>query len=217
MWWRYPYHSHNFRKGSLYSAVWKVPKELSGPTSCLYKGRSWGQTKLLRASTSHICTLPRMKPAQPLWAECLCQTALRQSGEIAPPYIQSELLPFYFMFMVTNLPALHCCEESGSISSKTPTQTLWAAPKIPQNHLCSSLNKSSSPRFSSSEKVQIHIQLYLDHPPWNRFNLLMFFLSEEAKKKGCCVLYAVWMCAIILSNATVSSLVAYKLDELKAL
>lgn len=46
----------------------------------------------------------------------------------------------------------------------------------------------------------------------------MLFLNEEAKKKkGCCVLDAVWMFAIILSDATVSSLVAYKLDELKAL
>lgn len=66
-----------------------------------------------------FCKLPRMKPAQPLWAECHCQTALRQSGEIVPPYIQSELLPFHFMFIVTDPPALRCCEESGSISSKT--------------------------------------------------------------------------------------------------
>lgn len=41
----------------------------------------------------------------------------------------------------------------------------------------------------------------------------MFFLNEEAKKKD----VVVWMLAIILSGATVSSLVAYKLDELKAL
>lgn len=45
----------------------------------------------------------------------------------------------------------------------------------------------------------------------------MFFLNEEAKKKRWCVLDVVWMFAIILSDATVSSLVAYKLDKLKAL
>lgn len=130
-----------------------------------------------------FCKLPRMKPAQPLWAECHCQTALRQSEEIVPPYIQSELLPFHFMFIVTDLPALCCCEESGSISLKTFPQMLWAAPRTPQNHLFSRLNKSSSPSLSSPEEVQIQIQLHLDHRPWNWFNLLKFFLNEEAKKK----------------------------------
>lgn len=161
-----------------------------------------------------FCKLPRMKPAQPLWAECHCQTALRQSGEIVPPYIQSELLPFHFMFIVTDPPALCCCEVSGSISLKTFLQTLWAASRTPQSHPFSRLNDSSSLSLSSPEEVQIHIQLHLDHLPRNWwFNLLMFFLNEEAKKKD----VVVWMLAIILSDATVSSLVAYKLDELKAL
>lgn len=161
-----------------------------------------------------FCKLPRMKPAQPLWAECHCQTALRQSGEIVPPYIQSELLPFHFLFIVTDPPALRCCEESGSISLKTFLQTLWAASRTPQSHPFSRLNDSSSLSLSSPEEVQIHIQLHLDHLPRNWwFNLLMFFLNEEAKKKD----VVVWMLAIILSDATVSSLVAYKLDELKAL
>lgn len=106
--------------------------------SCLVQLRAHtGASPEVRPSCSGLqlvtfCKLPRMKPAQPLWAECHCQTALRQSEEIVPPYIQSELLPFHFMFIVTDLPALRCCEESGSISLKTFPKMLWAAPRTPQ-------------------------------------------------------------------------------------
>lgn len=85
----------------------------------------------------------RMKTAQPLQVTCVPCLAGR-GGKNVSPHLQSEHLLFLLVPAAYCPSTMHHCEEPGSTSLLTPSQTLGAAVRSPQSLLFSMLDKPQS-------------------------------------------------------------------------